>query len=101
MDEKTLILYYLIKRSFIFFDEWMFYYILLKLYNKKYYKITFTVLVYGLCCIYTSYKNIDKVEKNIISIDQDIFLTNTFSINYVQNKVSGLIDYFKPKLILL
>ena len=102
MDQKTLILiYYVIKRLFIFFDEWMFYYILIKLYDKKYKKITLMVLVYGLCCIYTSYKNIDKVEKDISDADQIVFLTDTLSFYSIQDKIYKLIEYCRPKLIMV
>lgn len=76
MNIKEITNYYTIKRTFLFFDEWLFYYVLYKLYREKYYRMWLPVMLYGLSCIYTSYKNIDKIEKRILPIDQIVWLTN-------------------------
>jgi len=72
--DKNLLIYYTIKRLFICIDEWLFYYILYILYINKYYKVLPFVIIFGFSCIYTSYSNIDKIEKNIIDVKQNVFL---------------------------
>ena len=74
MDTIYLISYYLIKRIFLFVDEWLFYYVLYKLYMNKMYYIFTGVLIYGSLCIYTSYYNIDLIEHELLVIDQKIFI---------------------------
>jgi len=67
------ILYYFIKRLFLFLDEWLFYYMLYFLFKNKYYKLFPIILIYGVCCIYTSYENVTMLEHHIIPIVQPIF----------------------------
>ena len=76
MDTQSLIFFYLIKRTFLFFDEHLFYLFLYLLYYKKYYKLLPAIIIYGISCLYTSYSNLDKIEEQIIPIDQKIFLFN-------------------------
>jgi len=56
MDTKPFI-YYLIKRFFIFFNEWtfLFYYILHKLYINRHYKILSFVVIFGIYYTYINY----------------------------------------------
>lgn len=91
MDSK-LVVYYTIKRTFIFFDEWLMYYVLYKLYIKKYYRIMMMVFLYGISCLYTSYKNINKIESKLINVKQIIWITDQSPlmilndcINYMKN----------------
>lgn len=74
MLSSILLEFYFIKRLFLFCDEWLFYSFLLILLCKKYYKVLPFVTIYGILCIYTSYYNIDKIEKNICEVDQKIFI---------------------------
>lgn len=74
MDQLTLVKYYFLKRLFLFLDEWLFYIMLYKLYSDKYYKPFVIILLYGLGCLLTSYKNISKIEKHIINIDQELYI---------------------------
>lgn len=76
-NKSYLIYFYLIKRLFLFFDEWLFYYILYKLYNEHLYIPFVIVLGYGTLCIYTSYKNIDLLENKIVDIEQSIWITKS------------------------
>lgn len=73
MDIQSLLIYYTIKRSFLFMDEWLFYYVLYKLFRSKYYKIMTIVCLYGLSCIYTSYSNIEKIEYKLTGINQMVW----------------------------
>lgn len=81
--EYTLLTYYLIKRIFLFFDEWLFYLVLIYLVRKRYFKIVPIVMLYGIACIYTSYTNIDKIEEKIIDVHQIIWLSNKPILDYV------------------
>lgn len=83
-QSQSLIIYYTVKRSFLCLDEWLFYYTLYKLYKNKYYRMLFIILLYGASCIYTSYKNIDKIEKQIVNVDQIIWLTDRPPIELIQ-----------------
>jgi len=76
VPSQSVLTYYVIKRSFLFLDEWLFYYALYKLYKNKYYKMLYFIMVYGISCLYTSYKNIDKIEQQMINIKQTIWLTD-------------------------
>lgn len=76
----NIILFYLIKRIFVAIDEYILYAILFKLYLMRQYKLLFLVLFYGISCIYTSYSNIDKIERQIIDVKQDIFIFERFFI---------------------
>ena len=73
MDNKTLVQYYFIKRTFLFLDEWLFYAMLYKLMKSKFYKLWILVLLYGSGCIYTSYNNISMIERKIIDEEQKFF----------------------------
>lgn len=75
MENLNLLLkYYLIKRIFLFMDEWLFYLVLYSLVYLEFYKISIIILLYGLACIYTSYSNLDKLEQKLVGIKQNIFL---------------------------
>src|SRR5271154_451482 len=73
-DKKVLLLYYIIKRFFICVDEWLFYLMIYKLVDKEYFKVLPLILLYGGSCIYTSYINIDRVERSISDTEQMVFL---------------------------
>jgi hypothetical protein len=85
MVTQPLILYYVVKRSFICLDEWLFYFVLYKLYKNKDYKMLMIIFLYGISCIYTSYKNIDKIEKQIIDVNQIVWVTDKSPIEIIQN----------------
>jgi len=75
LRKKDLITYYRYKRTFLLVDEWGFYTLLLFLYfyNVSYLLIA-SILLYGGTGIYTSYKNLEKLEKYLVSIDQETYL---------------------------
>lgn len=79
--DPFLLVYYIVKRFFLFLDEWLFYYILYRLFETKHYKLLSVVLFYGLSCIYTSYANIEIIEHQLIGINQKIWITTNFSLN--------------------
>ncbi len=60
-----LLQYYLFKRIFLFFDEWMFYALMIYCFWKKLWIPLAVSLLFGVCAIYTSYKNLESLEKNI------------------------------------
>lgn len=80
MMETSHLMYYMIKRLFLFLDEWLFYVVLYKLYKGRHYKIWMMVLLYGGGCIYTSYSNISILERRIIDEDQSFFLVTMESM---------------------
>lgn len=71
---NDIIIFYLIKRIFVFFDEWLFYCMLLFLMFNKCYKALIGTMIFGGACIYTSYYNIDLIEQQIVNVDQSIFI---------------------------
>lgn len=74
MDKNLLILYYLIKRGFLFLDEWLFYYVLYILYTNEYYFVFILSIIYGGTCTYTSYANIEILENELSGLHQAIWL---------------------------
>lgn len=84
METQLLLTYYIVKRLFLFLDEWLFYYTLYKLVRMRYYKIFFGVLLYGIACIYTSYSNIERVEFQLTQLHQMIWLTDTPPLDFVK-----------------
>jgi len=94
----SLLSYYIIKRLFLFFDEWLFYCVLIYLFNRKYYKIAPFVMLYGIACIYTSYSNIDKIEEKLTDVHQIIWLSNKPALDYVYDGAMICLNFFK-KLI--
>ena len=74
MDSNHLIIYYIIKRIFLFADEWLFYFVLYKLFMQRLYIILSFVMLYGALCIFTSYYNINIIEHEMITVDQKIFI---------------------------
>ena len=96
--DSSLLSYYIIKRLFLFFDEWLFYCVLIYLFNRKYYKIAPFVMIYGISCIYTSYTNIDKIEEKLTDVHQIIWLSNKPALDYVYDGAMICLNLFK-KLI--
>ena len=75
LRKKDLITYYRYKRTFLMTDEWGLYLLLLFLHYFNFSTILIlSILVYGGTGIYTSYKNLEKLEKQLVPIDQDTFL---------------------------
>jgi hypothetical protein len=103
MDHKTIMLYYAIKRFFLFLDEWGFYIILYVLYKHKYHKINTVVFLYGAMCIYTSYSNIGKIEKQIFDEEQSLFVVDTPIYNSIKKLISdyNILSYFTKKPLLI
>lgn len=91
----TLLTYYFMKRIFLFFDEWLFYLVLIYLVRKRYYKITPFVMAYGIACIYTSYTNIDKIEEKLTNVHQIIWLSNRPILDYVYDWILSFVNFIK------
>lgn len=92
---QSVLTFYIIKRSFLFLDEWLFYYVLYKLYKNKYYKMLYFIMTYGISCLYTSYKNIDKIEQQMINIKQTIWLTDLSPMELFYHISEFLVDIYK------
>jgi hypothetical protein len=73
-NDNYIMKFYIIKRIFLFVDEWLFYFSLYKLYKNKWNGVFYIVAIYGLSCLLTSYKNINKIEQKIINVQQQIWL---------------------------
>ena len=72
---KELIKFYQFKRTVLFFDEWGFYLLLISLYKYSYpLWLIFPILFYGGGAIYTSYVNLNKVESEIVDVNQEIYV---------------------------
>lgn len=57
---------YRVKRKYIALDEWLFYAVLIYMYNKGYPKwLIGSILFYGTLAIITSYKNITALEQRM------------------------------------
>lgn len=65
LTKENLIKFYLIKRMFLLIDEHFFYFWLYLVYSSEYFIIFPFALSYGLSCIYTSYTNLNLIEKII------------------------------------
>jgi hypothetical protein len=77
ISNKELIKFYQFKRTVLFFDEWGFYLLLISLYKYSYpFWLLFPILFYGGGAIYTSYVNLNKIETEIIDVDQEIYVFN-------------------------
>ena len=81
-SHQSLLIYYIVKRSYLFMDEWLFYYVLYKLFKSEHYKIMTIVCLYGLSCIYTSYSNIEKIENKLTGMNQMVW----YPLDYIKNK---------------
>ena len=84
MEPNNLLLFYAVKRLFLFADEWLWYTIMIILLLKKYHKTVVFVFVFGFSCLYVSYHNIDLVERELVQIEQ---MVSPFDIlyNYIIN----------------
>jgi hypothetical protein len=70
---KDIITLYKYKRIFLMIDEWGFYFLLLGLFYTGFpFWLISSILFYGGVAIYTSYKNLDKIESFIVPADQEI-----------------------------
>jgi len=77
-------------------DEWLFYYTVYKLYRMGYRKITLSIILYGLSCIYTSYNNIEKIEHKLTGITQSIWLIDLSVVgNFIRYQLhkNNFIEY--------
>lgn len=79
-DNNLLVLFYLIKRIFLFLDEWLLYYILFKMYVRKMYLSLSIILVYGSMCILTSYHNINLLEEQVFPLGQKVFVLEEYIV---------------------
>lgn len=94
LTKSKLILFYRYKRTFLLFDEWGFYILLLFMYKYMFpYWIIFPVLFYGGTALYTSYTNLDKIEQRIVNIRQDIYILND-TISDMFSFLINIKDYF-------
>lgn len=94
IDNTSMLIYYITKRIFLFIDEWLFYLTLFMIYRNKWYKLLPIVILYGISCIYTSYSNIDKIERLIADVPQSIFLFDTPLLMLIENGVKWIYDYY-------
>jgi hypothetical protein len=94
--KKDLITFYRYKRTFLLIDEWSFYILLLVLYYNISAWVILGIMFYGGTGIYTSYKNLEKIEKQIVSIDQDIYLIQD-TIHEVIRFSKLVMDYFSQR----
>jgi hypothetical protein len=70
---KDLITLYRYKRTFLMIDEWGLYFLLIGLFYTGFPMwLISSILFYGATAIYTSYKNLDKIEQQIVPVDQEI-----------------------------
>ena len=101
--DTSLLTYYLWKRIFLFFDEWLFYIVLIYIFNRGYYKILPFVAAYGISCIYTSYSNINRIEERLVDVHQVIWLNDQMSsqpiLNYVYNLGTSCFSFIKKVFV--
>lgn len=107
--DLDLIKFYSFKRTILFFDEWGFYILLLTLYRYSFpFWLIFSILFYGGGAIYTSYVNLNKIESEIVNVDQEIYvfkdlISKLYELNIETLKKSfGIIcDYFhmRPQVV--
>ncbi len=62
-SQQLLLRYYSMKRTALFFDEHIFYVWLFILYYNAYTYMMVGVMLWGLICLYTGYRNIGALEK--------------------------------------
>lgn len=75
VSKRDLIKFYNFKRTILFFDEWGFYLLLLSLYKYSYpIWLILPIMFYGGGAIYTSYVNLNKIESEIVDVDQEIYV---------------------------
>ena len=75
ITKVDLIRFYTFKRSILFLDEWGFYILLLTLYKYSFpFWLIFSILFYGGGAIYTSYLNLNRIESEIINVNQEIYI---------------------------
>ncbi len=99
--DLIILMYYFVKRLFLFLDEWTFYYVLYKFYKAGYYKTLLMIMIYGTFCIYTSYTNISLIESEILNVDQvtlfipsPIFEVAYYVTHYFHNHIRDFLGYF-------
>lgn len=105
ISNKELIRFYQFKRTVLFFDEWGFYLLLVALYQYSFpILLILPILFYGGGAIFTSYVNLNKVESEIIKIDQEIYVfkdlfVHLYQLNLemLQRTFAILSDYFNRK----
>lgn len=69
-EEYSLIMFYTIKRLFLFADEWLCYVFALIMLIKGHYKTSVFIFMLGFAVLHVSYHNLDLIEKEIVNIDQ-------------------------------
>lgn len=104
-----LIKFYSFKRTILFFDEWGFYLLLLTLYRYSFpFWLILSILFYGGGAIYTSYVNLNKIESEIVDVDQEIYvfkdlISKLYELNIetLQKSFAILSDYFhmRPQVV--
>ncbi len=85
-EEYYLILFYTIKRIFLFADEWLGYFLALAMLIKGHYKTAVLIFFCSFICLHVSYYNLDLIEKEIINVNQMISPFDR-PINYVMNGI--------------
>lgn len=83
--DHPLLFFYIIKRLFLFLDEWGWYIVMLYLLKKKSYKSLIFVFLFGFLCIYTSYHNIEIIEQEILGIEQKVFIIDASLYDYLKS----------------
>jgi hypothetical protein len=91
ISNRDLIKFYQFKRTVLFFDEWGFYLLLLTLYKYSYpLWLILPILFYGGGAIFTAYVNLNKVESEIIDVEQDIYVFKDLIYNLYQLNIEIL-----------
>jgi hypothetical protein len=91
ITNRDLIKFYQFKRTVLFFDEWGFYLLLITLYRYSYpFWLILPILFYGGGAIFTAYVNLNKIESEIIEVNQDIYVFKDLIYNLYQLNVEML-----------
>jgi hypothetical protein len=106
ISNKELIRFYQFKRTVLFFDEWGFYLLLIALYQYSFpLWLIFPILFYGGGAIFTSYTNLNKVETQIIDVNQEIYvfkdlLVKLYQLNLemIQRTLGIISDYINRRI---
>lgn len=94
VSRTELLEFYKYKRIFLFLDEWSFYIMLTMLYMYSFpFLIIGGVLFYGGSALYTSYDNLDKIEKMIVPVEQNIYIFED-KIRNIFEFLEQVKDYF-------
>ena len=102
VKRKDLIAFYKYKRTFVLIDEWGLYFLLIFLYYNSFPKsLIMAILFYGGTALYTSYKNLNKIEQQIVPLDQEIFAVRDVMMLLSDSRKNSLVywtDHLQPNV---